>query len=90
MSNVALLPTAKGAATPLDLFLRVGVAHHGQISTPHARGRAPVRRAITDHALRNEKMRASLETLQSVRGLDLPRAPAAHLSPRVRYSSRKP
>ena len=47
-------------------------------------------RRLTDHALRNEKMRASLENLHSVRGLDLPRAPAAHLSPRVRNSSRKP
>ena len=47
-------------------------------------------RRLTGYALRNEKMRASLETLQSVRGLDLPRAPAAHLSPRVRISSRKP
>lgn len=90
MSNVVLLPTIKGAATPLDLFLRVGEAHHGQISTLHAEGRAPVRRAITDHALRIEQMRASLNNLHPVRGLDLPRASAAHLSPRVRNSSRKP
>ena len=47
-------------------------------------------RRLADHALRNEKMRASLENLHSVRGLDLPRAPAAHLSPRVRNSSRNP
>ena len=44
---------------------------------------------ITKHARRNEKMRSSLENLHSIRGLDLPRAPAAHLSPRVRASNRK-
>ena len=91
MRTVVLLPTAKGAATPLDLFMRVGEAHHGRTphtEAPHTEGRVRVRRAITDHALRNEKMRASFETLQSVRGV--PRAPAAHLSPRVRNSSRNP
>ncbi len=46
-------------------------------------------RRLTKHAQRNEKMRASLENLNSVRGLDLPRAPAAHLSPRLRASDRK-
>jgi hypothetical protein len=46
-------------------------------------------RRLTDHAQRNEKMRASLENLHSVRGLDVPRAPAAHMSPRVRNSSRR-
>jgi hypothetical protein len=96
MSNVILLPTAKGANTPVDLFLRVGEAHDGQIAslkprkgqTAEQAAENLVRRLI-EHAQRNEKMRSSLENLHSVRGLDLPRAPAAHLSPRVRASDRK-
>ena len=46
MSNIILLPTAKGATTPPDNLVR----------------------RLTEHAQRNEKMRASLENLNSVEG----------------------
>jgi hypothetical protein len=46
-------------------------------------------RRTAEHAQRNEKMRSSLENLHSVRGIDVPRAPAAHLSQRVINAARK-
>jgi hypothetical protein len=46
-------------------------------------------RRLAEQAQRNEKMRSTLENLHSVRGLDAPRAPAAHLSSRVVNSARK-
>jgi hypothetical protein len=48
MSNVIPMPGAKGATTPLDLFLRVGENHYGQIANLYAEGRVPLRRAIID------------------------------------------
>ena len=38
MSNIIPLPTAKGATTPFDLFLRIGEAHYGQIASLHTEG----------------------------------------------------
>ena len=43
---------------------------------------------LAAQALRNEKIRSSLENLHSVRGLDKPRVPAAHLAERVRSARR--
>ncbi len=43
---------------------------------------------LAKQALRNEKMRSSLENLYSIRGLGLRRAPAVHLSERVRAGGR--
>ena len=48
MSNVFPLPTARGTATPLDLFLRVGEAHYRQVASLYTEGRLPIRRAIFD------------------------------------------
>lgn len=48
MANIIPLPTARGAATHLDLFLRLGEAHYAQIANLYAEGRVPVRRAIFD------------------------------------------
>jgi hypothetical protein len=48
MANVIPLPTAKGATTPADLFLRIGEASYGQVAHLYAEGRLPIRRAIFD------------------------------------------
>jgi len=48
MTNIIPLPTARGAATRLDLFLRVGETHYGQVANLYAEGRMPLRRAIFD------------------------------------------
>ena len=63
MSNVILLPTAKGGTTPLDLFLRVGEAHYGQIASLYAEGRVPLRRAIFDAS----RLRHQLNFLKTLR-----------------------
>ena len=44
---------------------------------------------LAEHAVRNEKMRVSLENLHVVRGLGVPRVPAAHMSARVKDKNRK-
>lgn len=48
MSNVVPLPTARGGNARLDLFLRLGEAHYGQVANLHAEGRFALRRAIFD------------------------------------------
>jgi len=63
MSNIIPLPTAKGAATPLDLFLRVGEAHYGQIADLYAEGRVPLRRAIFDAS----RLRHQLDFVRTLR-----------------------
>ena len=64
MSNVIPLPTARGASTAIDLFLRIGEAHYGQIATLYAEGRIPVRRAIFDAS----KLKHQLDFAKTLRG----------------------
>lgn len=58
------------------------------------RGQSPEQAAeslsarLAAHAIRNEKIRASLENLHSVRGLAAPRVPPAHMADRVRMAGR--
>ena len=63
MSNIILLPTTKGATTPLDLFLRVGEAHYGQIASLYTEGRVPLRRMIFDAS----RLRYQLDFLKTIR-----------------------
>ena len=67
MSNVIPLPTARGAATPLDLFLRVGEAHYGQIANLYAdRNR---RRGLTD-MITNSKRRSIIQEARAMTTLN--------------------
>ncbi len=50
---------------------------------------ASLSKRLADHAVRNDKMPASLENLHVVRGLGVSRVPAAHLSPRIKDKNRK-
>ena len=50
---------------------------------------ASLSKRLAEHAVRNDKMRASLENLHVVRGLGVSRVPAAHLSPRIKDKNRK-
>jgi hypothetical protein len=87
MSNVVPLPTAKGATTPLDLFLRVGETHYGQIASLHAEGRVPVRRAIFDAS----RLRHQLHFLKTLResGVELSLDPkTAELAALNRFEGR--
>lgn len=63
MANVIPLPTAKGASTPVDLFLRVGESSYGQVAHLYAEGRLPIRRAIFDAS----KLRHQLSFLKTLR-----------------------
>lgn len=73
MTNVIPLQTARSAATPAELFLRVGESHYGQIASLYAEGKLPVRRAIFDvsklkhqvdfvNTLRNDQVELTLDT----------------------------
>jgi hypothetical protein len=63
MTNVIPLPTARGAATPIDLYLRLGEAHYSQIELLYAERRLPIRRAIFDAS----KCRHQLDFLKTLR-----------------------
>lgn len=87
MSNVIPLPTAKGAATPIDLFLRVGEAHYGQIANLYAEGRVPLRRAIFDAS----RLRHQLNFVKTLRenGVELTLDPkTAELAALNRFEGR--
>jgi hypothetical protein len=87
MSNIFPLPTAKGAATPLDLFLRVGEAHYGQIASLHSEGRVPLRRAIFDAS----RLHHQLNFVKTLRenGVELTLDPkTAELAALTRYEGR--
>lgn len=73
MENVILHPSARGAASQPELFLRVGETHYGQVASLHSEGRLPIRRAIFDasklkhqvdfiKALRDDKVELILDT----------------------------
>jgi len=87
MSNVIPLPTARGTTTPLDLFLRIGEAHYGQIAALYSEGRIPVRRAIFDAS----KLRHQLDFAKTLRddGVELTLdSKAAELAALSRYQGR--
>lgn len=87
MSNIILLPTAKGATTPLDLFLRVGETHYGQIASLYAEGRVPLQRAIFDAS----RLRHQLDFLKTLRdnGVELTLDPkTAELAALTRFEGR--
>lgn len=63
MSNIIPLPTARGANTALDLFLRTGEAHYGQIASLYAEGRVPIRRVIFDAS----KLKHQLDFVKTLR-----------------------
>jgi hypothetical protein len=63
MSNIIPLPTARGASTWLDLFLRLGETHYAQAATLYAEGKLPVRRAMFDAS----KVRHQLDFLKTLR-----------------------
>src|SRR5580698_8876879 len=87
MSNIVLLPTAKGAITPLDLFLRIGEAHYGQIESLYDQGRMPLRRAIFDAS----RLRHQLNFVKTLRedGVELTLDPkTAELAALTRFEGR--
>lgn len=87
MTNVIPLPTARGAATRLDLFLRVGETRYGQIANLYAEGRVPLRRAIFDASV----LKHQLDFLRTLRddGVELTLDPkAAELAAPARFEGR--
>lgn len=87
MSNVIPMPTAKGASTELDLFLRMGEAHYGQIAGLYAEGRLPLRRAILDAS----RLRHQLNFMKTMRedGVELTLDPkTAELAALNRFEGR--
>jgi hypothetical protein len=87
MSNIIPLPTAKGATTSLDLFLRVGEVHYGQIASLYTEGRVPLRRAILDIS----RLRYQLGFLKTLResGVELTLDPkTAELAALTRFEGR--
>lgn len=73
MANVIPLPTARGASTPAELFLRVGEAHYGQVASLYSEGKLAIRRAVFDASrlkyqidfmktLRDDKVELILDT----------------------------
>lgn len=63
MTNVIPLPTARGASTRVDLYLRLGEAHYSQLELLYSEGRLPIRRAIFDAS----KCRHQLDFLKTLR-----------------------
>lgn len=88
MSNIIPLPTAKGTATALDLFLRVGGAHYGQVEVLYAEGRlTSLRRAIFDASMLKHQL-SFLKTLRDD-GVELTLDPkAAELAALNRFDGR--
>lgn len=87
MANVIPLPTARGAATPLDLFLRLGEAHYAQAAILYAEGRLPIRRAVFDAS----KVRHQADFLRTLRddGVEVMLdTKAAELGALTRYQGR--
>jgi hypothetical protein len=63
MANVIPLPTARGASTRAELFLRIGETHYGQIASLYSEGYVPIRRAIFDAS----KLKYQLDFLKTLR-----------------------
>src|SRR5438270_4338145 len=87
MTNIIPLPTARGAATPIDLFLRVGETHYAQIANFYSEGRVPLRRAIFDAS----RLKHQLDFVKTLRddGVELTLDPkAAELAALTRFRGR--
>lgn len=82
MTNVFPLPTARGASTPAELFLRVGEGHYGQVASLYSEGKLPIRRAVFDAS----KLKHQIDFMKTLRD-DKVISPA-HLSERVRMGGK--
>lgn len=87
MANVIPLPTARGTATRVDLFLRLGEAHYGQVASLYAEGRLSIKRAVFDAS----KVKHQLDFLKTLRddGVELMLdTKAAELAALTRFQGR--
>lgn len=85
MANVIPLPTAKGANSPIGLFLRVGEMSYKQAEILHHEGRLPIRHAIFD-ASKFKHQRGFAKTLREAGTETILDTKAAELAAPAKYS----
>jgi hypothetical protein len=85
MANVIPLPTARGASSPIGLFLRVGEMSYKQAEVLHHEGRLPIKHAIFD-ASKFKHQRGFAKTLREGGTETILDTKAAELAAPARYS----
>ena len=85
MANVIPLPTARGASSPIGLFLRIGEMSYKQAEVLHHEGRLPIKHAIFD-ASKFKHQKGFAKTLREAGTEIILDTKAAELAAPAKYS----